>query len=263
MILAVLPTMVISHKYRFVFIEIPLTASWAIRHELCEFYGGEPILHKHASYPEFRRHATVAELKYLAFATVRNPLDETVSRYFKYKTNHKGTFSEPQAITSRESEFADTIRYRFITASQASFQEYFKRFHKKTFSGMIDLSSADLASVIRFERLQEDFSRIARRLGIDQVRSIPTTNKTAGRRADWKLYYTPDIVEQAKRVFGPFMERWAYSFPAEWGEERIGRFRRVEFQSIVWARKQYYKHIRYKEGLPAETARWLRAQLNV
>lgn len=37
--------MIISHEHKYLFIEIPLTASWAVRKELCEFYGGEAILH--------------------------------------------------------------------------------------------------------------------------------------------------------------------------------------------------------------------------
>ena len=75
--------MIISHEYKYLFIEIPLTASWAIQLELCQFYGGAPILHKHATYAEFRNIASEEELNYLVFATVRNPLDKIVSRYHK------------------------------------------------------------------------------------------------------------------------------------------------------------------------------------
>lgn len=45
--------MIISHKYRLLFIEVPLTASWAIHHELCNNYEGKPILHKHATYSDY------------------------------------------------------------------------------------------------------------------------------------------------------------------------------------------------------------------
>lgn len=63
--------MVISHQNRFVFVEHPLTASWAIRHELCTMYGGEPILRKHAFYAELRR---IAERPWLDWP------DQIVSR---------------------------------------------------------------------------------------------------------------------------------------------------------------------------------------
>jgi len=47
--------MVITRRHKYVFIETPITGSWAIRNELIEFYGGEPILHKHASYRQFAK----------------------------------------------------------------------------------------------------------------------------------------------------------------------------------------------------------------
>ena len=93
--------MIISHTHKYLFVEIPLTASYAIRHELCEYYGGVPILHKHASFPDFLQIAAPHERDYFVFATVRNPLDETVSRYCKLRCDHKGTFSDPGDDTSR------------------------------------------------------------------------------------------------------------------------------------------------------------------
>ena len=63
--------MVIGREHRYVFVEIPLTGSWAIHNELVENYGGQAILHKHATYEEFARQASADELAYFAFATVR------------------------------------------------------------------------------------------------------------------------------------------------------------------------------------------------
>jgi len=54
--------MIVSHRHRYLFIEIPLTGSWAIHRELREHYGGSPILHKHASYPEYRRTLSAGRL---------------------------------------------------------------------------------------------------------------------------------------------------------------------------------------------------------
>jgi len=84
--------MIISHKYRYLFIEIPLTGAWAIRNELVSYYDGQPILHKHANYLDFKRVATDDERQYWVFATVRDPLDSQVSDVFNYRTDHKGTF---------------------------------------------------------------------------------------------------------------------------------------------------------------------------
>lgn len=253
--------MIISHKHRYLFIEIPLTASWAIRHELCEYYDGAPILHKHASYPEFRRIATADERSYFVFATVRNPLDEVVSRYFKLKTDHKGAFSNPEATESLKAEYADHQKYKFIKKSDGTFESYFKKYHKRTFGGMIDLSSDDLDFVIRFERLQADFSEVLRLLGIKQLRPVPVMNRTQGRKPDWESYYTLEIIQQAQRVFGPFIKKWGYEFPAGWGDCQITWLSQVEYQMVGLARRLYLTHFRYSDKAYAKAIRWLRAYL--
>ena len=115
--------MIISHQYQYLFIEIPLTASWAIRHELCEYCGGKPILHKHATYPEFAASATSTELHYFVFAAVRNPLDKVVSRYYKLKTDHKGAFPDPTSADALLTDFSDYAKFEYIRGSRASFQQ--------------------------------------------------------------------------------------------------------------------------------------------
>ena len=55
--------MIISHKYKYLFIETPHTGSTAISNELQENYDGQRILHKHAYYFEFARQASEEERK--------------------------------------------------------------------------------------------------------------------------------------------------------------------------------------------------------
>ena len=77
--------MIISHKYKYVFIELPRTGSTVIANELCRYYGGQTVLNTHATYRDFLKH--YPDLKhYYAFSSIRNPLDKTVSVYFKLKT---------------------------------------------------------------------------------------------------------------------------------------------------------------------------------
>lgn len=253
--------MIISHQHRYVFIEVPLTGSWAIRHELCEHYGGEPILHKHAGYDEFSRQATPDEKRYFVFATMRNPLDAAVSHYFKLKTNHNGAFTDPQALVEMRVDRADLEKFRFIQETDASFADYFRRYHRNPFEGMIDHSANDLDFVIRYEHLQEDFSQVLNRLGLTQARPIPIINKTQERRSEWQTYYTADIIEQAKAKFGPAMRRWSYDFPVEWGPAKTSLPDELAYRTLALGRRIYLNHFRYNPGLAGRIARSLRAVL--
>ena len=79
--------MVIDHKHKFIFIELPLTATSAISKEIREMYGCQPFLNKHATYRQFLKAASKDEKKYTTIGSMRIPLDQTVSMYFKYKND--------------------------------------------------------------------------------------------------------------------------------------------------------------------------------
>jgi hypothetical protein len=130
--------MIISHEHKLVFIEIHLTASWAIHNELCQNYGGESILHKHATYAEFRRHATNEELDYFVFATVRNPLDKIVSTYHKLKNNFKEVYSNAGSLPQGVVDYSDVNKYQYVKSYRVDFESYFRRFYKIAYSDMID-----------------------------------------------------------------------------------------------------------------------------
>ena len=87
--------MIISRKHNYVFVEMPRTGCTAVGKELLSQYGGERILRKHSTYPDFLRIATDDEKRYFVFSGVRNPLDDAVSHYFKLKTDHHSRFSDP------------------------------------------------------------------------------------------------------------------------------------------------------------------------
>ena len=257
--------MVISHKYRYLFIEIPSTGSWAIRKELCENYAGTPILHKHATYPEFRQIATDDEKSYFVFATIRHPLDTRVSGYFKIKTNHKDAFSNPGSIESLEVDYVDLKRYeRFKKNSNVTFEAGFlaSKLWERPYSSMIELSGDRLDFVIRYENLQEGFAEALRRLGIKQVRAIPTSNKTQGRKSDWTSYYTPNMIEKAKRVYGPYMQKWGYEFPATWGDYQVSRVKQVEFRIVNLMKTIYLIHFRYNNKPYSKFVRKLRVYMD-
>ena len=253
--------MIISRRYRYLFIENPQTASWAIRKELVEVYAGEPILHKHATYPEFRRIASPEERKYFVFITVRNPLDVLVSRYFKYLTDHDGSFSDPQAVLNNESDYSDRIKYEFVRSTRATFESYFLKFYRRPFSDLADLSTSRFEGVIRCVRLQEDFAEVLHRIGIQPVRLVSLINKTGSKKGDWASYYPPGTWARAKAVGGPFMQKWGYRFPAEWGDDHLTRLARLEFHLVSSIKNGYIYAFRNNNQGYARLIRRLRSAL--
>ena len=256
--------MVISHKHRYLFIEIPLTASWAIHHELCQHYAGQPILHKHASYPEFQRRATADEKSYFVFATVRHPLDALVSGFLKYKTDHQGVFSNAdESLDAKVIDYADVAFYKQARQSDVTFESTFlaPRIWERPYSEMIELSSDRLDFVIRYEHLQEGFTQVLDLLGIEQARPVPIVNKTDKKKASWESYYTPPMIEKAKKKCGPFMQKWDYAFPPDWGEYQISVMKKLEFRLVNMMKKIYLTNFRYSDHQYAVVVRKLHSQL--
>ena len=253
--------MVISHLHRYLFIEIPITASSAIHRELCEHYDGIPILHKHATWSQFQRTATRDERTYFVFATVRNPLDKLVSRYFKLKTYPEYVFSDSESTKSLTIDYSDRRKREYIGTTTATFDTFFREYGRRPYGSLIDVSGDHVDFVIRFERLQDDFSQVLRLLGLKQVQPVPVAKKTKGREADWTSYYTPDIIDQAKKVCGPFMKKWGYEFPPGWGEHRISQASQLEYRLVSALRNAYLTHFRYSNRAHARIIRLLRSHL--
>jgi hypothetical protein len=239
--------MIISHEHRYLFVELPRTGSTAISQELRQLYGGRPILRKHASYHEFLRRATPEERSYFVFAGIRDPLDDAVSLYFKYRTDHRQQFAslaENRRRRKRLAEHMAAVRYRFIRSTEADFPTYFRRFYRIPYNTWSAMSHRDFNYVIRFENLQADFTRVLELIGLEQKRPLPQVNRTGGKERDYLSYYTPDIIPRARRVFGPYMEQWGYSFPPEWGDTPLPWWVRGEYAFYNTFRNLYWRYVR-------------------
>ena len=209
---------------------------------------------------EFLRIASEEEKKYFLFSTVRNPLDEVVSRDYRLKHDHKSAFSDPEAVRKDFADYSDLRKYEFVRANDASFASFFQRFHRWPFGGWIDVSRPHLHFVMRFEDLDEDFSRVLKLLNIPQIRPLPTTN-ASNRPREWEDLYSGDIEDQARRVFGPFVRRWDYEFPSHWGKSKICIRDRAADAVVSWLRRTYALRFRFSHGTVACVVRRLRASI--
>ena len=246
--------MVVSHTHKYVFVELPLSGSTAVSNELCELYGGEKILRKHSKYQEFLKIATPEQKKYFVFSGIRNPMDLVVSEFLKVKNNHKQRYTTPSEWRRNGGTLSDeSIRlYDEIIKNNLSFSDYFKKYFRLPYDNWSSVAHKNFDFVIRFENLRNDFSAVLKKLNIEPVRELPQINRTA-EKDNFIKYYTPEIRERAVFVFGPFMKKWGYSFPADW------RVKDSPVASLVYrslgVAKQIYWRLNDSKSAPAVSHR--------
>jgi hypothetical protein len=78
-------------------------------------------------------------------------------------------------------------------------------------------------------------------------------NPTAGKR-DFGSYYTPEIRERARWVFGPFMKKWGYELPAEWGKPPVSLWSEILFHGLAVYRNVRRRHRRSRPPARAQAA---------
>jgi hypothetical protein len=223
-------------------------------------YEGQPILYKHATYPEFLRVASEDEKTYFAFSTIRNPLDQAVSRFFKLKTDHNGQFSDPQRKRAKRwvNRLVDEREYRFAQRQDADFATYLRRYHVLPYDTWASVSHDKLDFVMRFERLADDFDEALRRIGIEPVRRLPHTNPTKAKDAEYPSYFPPSSHARARRVFGAYMEKWGYSFPPGWQVGELTWTDRAAYTAFSRLAGIYWLHVRPR--LAVAPPKYLRRQ---
>ena len=215
--------MIISHKHRYVFVELPQTASSAIAKELKVNYDGHEILFKHALYStDFLKQATEEEKKYTRVSGLRNPMDICVSNYFKFKTDHENRYSNPRLmkhgfLRKYIMRWWNVKQYKSIVERGENFEGFFMRAYTMPYASWSIIEHKRMDYIIRFENLQSDFAQALETIGVEKVRDIPVANKTAEKtKTFWEYYETDKAKRRAKYIFGPYMKRWGYAFPPEW-----------------------------------------------
>lgn len=235
--------MVISHKYKYLFVESPITGSTAISAELREKYDGKEILRKHSRYYEFLNVAGKETANnYFVFSTIRNPLDAQVSAYFKYKTNHQNRFTIPTEWKRYGGSLSekDLRIYKYVKKHNLDFSGYFKKYIKLPYDTWARLSHKNFNYLIRYENIQQDFTEVLKRIGIQQDRPLPEKNKTT-KDKNFLEIYDPSIRQRAVNIFGPFMKEWGFEFPKEWGEIKISPFAQIEYEIVGFMKSIYWR----------------------
>jgi len=243
--------MIISHKHKYVFVELPQTASSAIAKELKASYDGEEILFKHALYrTDFKKQATEEELSYKVISGLRNPMDICVSNYFKFKTDHENRYSQPRLmkhglLRRYIMRWWNVRQYKNIMGKNESFEEFFMRAYSIPYASWSILEHDNFDYIIRFESLQSDFDKALEILGIEKVRDIPVANKTAEKtKVFWDYYESDKAKRRAKFIFGPYLKRWNYDFPESWNNIKVPWYSFAMYNFFNVLRKIFWIYLR-------------------
>ncbi len=243
--------MIISDTYKYVFVELPQTASSAIAKELVANYHGREILFKHALYStDFMKQATPDQKQYKVISGLRNPMDICVSNYFKFKTDHENRYSNPRFLKhgflrKYIMRWWNVKQYKSIITKGESFENFFMRAYSIPYASWSIMEHKRCDFIIRFENLQQDFSEMLQLVGAEKVRDIPQANKTAEKtKTFWEYYESDKAKRRAKFIFGPYMKQWGYTFPASWDTFKVPVYSFWLYHCLNVMRKIYWRFLR-------------------
>lgn len=205
--------MIISHKYKFIFIAIPKTGTTSIEESLksrIELKIDNYNIFKHDICPEekrdhkIRKHSTAKEIKevlgekiynsYFKFCFVRNPWDRLVSIYYEAKkpTNCSSNFQNGKE---------DPWYIHQIKAKELSFKDYLFYF-KDEWENYISMISDDNWSFLvnfigKIENINDDFRKICNIIGLRKM-ELPILNKSG--KNNYASYYDNEAKELVRSI---------------------------------------------------------------
>lgn len=206
--------MLISRKYRFIFIHVYKNAGSSITRALKPFAQSKWQKRAHSFFKVFGvshfdaspypSHISAAELKskmkrkyfdtYFKFGIVRNPWDWQVSLY-------------TYVLNKKRHPLHDTVK------SFNSFDEYLEwRYTKPVTYQKNFLFSEENEQLVdfigKFEKLSDDFNKICSRIGI----SATLSRRNVSRIRPYKEYYNKKTIELVREKFEPDIKLFNYDF---------------------------------------------------
>ena len=176
-----------------------------------------------------RKHCTVRQLlderlipadyaqQFTTMTTVRNPFDSLVSLYVKKREGYQERLKDPTSWVHIVRGYVEDMEY----CRTHTFDEWLhKRYPVSKVDRLLGRGRRSLygrytegvSTVMRFERLQEDFEAVMRRAGVEGDVTIPTVNTTRQRGRSYQDYYTPEARRLVEYVFKPELDLYGYTF---------------------------------------------------
>ena len=162
------------------------------------------------------------------------------------KTNAKSNFTNPELFKENGGHITklQRLKFKFIKDHNTTFQEYFLKFYTKPYDNLSSITLNNCDFIIQYENIANDYILALEKAGINNPSPLPVANKTAGKGKELSLYYTDEIRDRAILVFGPFMQKYGYNFPDNWGKVRVSKIKTAQFRVMSILRKLNEKYIK-------------------
>ena len=217
--------MLLSHRYKFLFVHIAKTGGTSVRAALAPLRWRDPLywlafpchrlshLTGHRVGTKFPRHAKIIAAKEMLpqeyfeqlfkFVFVRNPWDLQVSSYHHIRR-------ERPRLLAGINDFASFLRWK--VDPERPYQYHIDTSIDLQSDYVKDLNGRIIVDFIgRYERLQEDFDEVCRRLKL-HGRRLPHKRQAKDRDSDYRRYYDEATAELVARHFRPDIEAFGYRF---------------------------------------------------
>jgi len=190
--------MVISHKNKFVFIQVPRTASSFLGRNFVKHYNGYKIISKHATFAKFLKVASPEEAKYCVIVGKRNPMDRIATLYVRTLINKN--IPHPAEIAETQRDFERWFRTRFIEK-------------KKSLNPHLKQSYPFADHIISYENMIRDLTAVLKSMGLEPFKIRPWKGRTKGKLEDYSQYYSKSLMRYAREVFREEMAFLGYELP--------------------------------------------------
>jgi hypothetical protein len=217
--------MLLSPRYKFLFVHIAKTAGTSVRAALERVRRRDPYywlmfpchrlshLTGHRLGTKFPRHAKAIAAKEMLpkefydslfkFAFVRNPWDLQVSSF------HHIRRERPHYMQGRD-DFESFLRWKLDPGRP--YQYHIDTSIERQSDYVIDLHGNLIVDFVgRYEWLQDDFAEVCRRIGIASP-TLPHRRQATDRERDYRAYYSAATAELVAAHFQPDIERFGYRF---------------------------------------------------
>lgn len=217
--------MLVSHKYRFLFVHIAKTGGTSVRSALTRHLWTDPVRYVqlmcsrvsgwsgHRLGIKFPRHAKAVAAQemlpgdYFAslfkFTFVRNPWDLQVSSYHHVRR-------ERPHLVEHITDFDQFLHYKFV--AERPYHYILDASVEAQWYWTVNVQGEPLLdSIGRYERLQEDFWRICERIGLSQKMTLPHKRKTSSGE-DYRSYYSDQGAELVAQRYAPDIQHFGYTF---------------------------------------------------